>query len=642
MKVKSITRVVLCLILGIFSSPTLLNCVSGSSSLDKKANHQRRAREKDSGKIIVRDPFTNTPDVTRRRPVPVLRIRGRTPGEDHLHTYSRLPEVSVICSRSGFVLRVKKNFYGFSAIAEELTLGETCKSNGVLQPYNDLLFTYALTDCQGEQQVFPDYVAYKYVLHYVPRSYRDTRFYHRVHVGLECRYKREHHVHSLVVRPTSRTLLHKLIRSRSGDFWIQLMDSSWSSPVRSAVYLLGQQVNVQVSTRHHYQGVKLFINSCYAATVNTLSQATKHSIIDNYGCLRESRINPGASRFRFSRADNVVQFSFGAFQFIEAPDAQIALHCELSVSGGGPSHMQKSCFYSHTHKRWISVFGPDSVCDCCDSVCNQTKTKRITHEGFVSSDQVLFSDPLTSPFSTLPSSTLESIPIAHRSDDVILFEAKLAKESQTSYTHKDFVASVSLISSEEVHDKIPHASNTSTVEFIEEERKEIEEEKHGDVEIILAISKSIVGSERPDLDPMKKLGIASLDLYGDRKMQNLTKGSNYSQKKGQRVEQVIQEDKGSTKTSLMINETMEEHPNMDESTMGDSGTGQLNVFLPPFISEEKNSSENNKEGLGFLLISPFEEKPDFPLGSDELVEKGVVRKLDLAHDSDDDYFSDGI
>ncbi|XP_016297802.1 uncharacterized protein LOC107654965 [Sinocyclocheilus anshuiensis] len=642
MKVNNITRVVLCLILGISSSPTLLNSVSASSLLDKRVDRPRTAREKHSGKLLVRDPFTNTPDLTLQRPV--LRIRGQTParvspGEDYLPRYSRLPDVSVTCSRSGFVLRVKKNFYGFSAIAEELTLGETCKGNGVLEPHNDLLFTYRLTDCQGEQQVFPDYVAYKYVLHYVCLSHRNPLRYHRVNVGVECRYKRERHVHSLVVSPTSRTLLRKLIRSRSGDFWIQLMDDSWSSPVRSAVYLLGQQVNVQVSTRHHYQGVKLFINSCYAATVNTLSQASKHSIIDNYGCLRESWINPGASRFRFSRADNVVQFSFGAFQFIEAPDAQIALHCELSVSGGGPSPMQKSCFYGHTDKRWISVFGQDSICDCCDSVCNQTKTKRITHEGFVSSDQVLFSYPVTSPFSTLPSSTLESIPMAHRNDDVIWFEAKLAKEPQRSYTHKDFVASVTLISSEEDHDKRPHTSNTSTVEFIED-RKEMEEEKHGDVEIFMAISKSIAGSERPDLDPMKQLDVASLDWSGDRKMQNMTKGSNCSPKNGQRVEKVLQEDKGSTETSVMVNETMEEHLDMDESIMGDRQLDE--VFLPSFISEEKNSSENKKEGLGFLLISPFEEKPEFSLGSDELIEQGVVRKLDLAHDSDDYYFSEGI
>lgn len=62
---------------------------------------------------------------------------------------------------------------------------------------------------------------------------------------------------------------------------------SWSSPVRPAVYLLGQNVNVQISTQHHYPGVKLFINSCYVATVNTLSQDTKYSIMDNYGWVEQ-------------------------------------------------------------------------------------------------------------------------------------------------------------------------------------------------------------------------------------------------------------------------------------------------------------------------------------------------------------------
>ncbi len=119
-------------------------------------------------------------------------------------------------------------------------------------------------------------------------------------------------------------------------------------------------------------------------------------------------------------------------------------------------------------------------------------------------------------------------------------------------------------------------------------------------------------------------------------MQNMTKGSSYSPNKVQRVEKFLQEDKGSTKTLVMVNETMEEHPYIDESTMGDRQLDE--VFLPSFISEENNSSENKKEGLGFPLFSPFEEKPEFPLGSDELIEQGVVRKLDLAQDSDDYYF----
>lgn len=88
----------------------------------------------------------------------------------------------------------------------------------------------------------------------------------------------------------------------------------------------------------------------------------------------------------------------------------------------------------------------------------------------------------------MASSTLNSTLRANRNDDTIWFEAKLAKEPQRSYTHEDFVASVTLISSEEAHDKL---FRTSTVELIEEERKEMEEEKHGDVEILILSVKAL-------------------------------------------------------------------------------------------------------------------------------------------------------
>lgn len=158
MKVNSITRLVLGSILVIFSKPTLLNSALSLSLSDERVDHPRTARGKNPGKILVRDPFTNTPDLMSQRSVPVLRIRGQTParippGQDYLPEFNRLPDVSVTCLSKGFVLRVKKSFYGFSVVAEELTLGETCKSNGVLEPHEDLLFTYALTDCQGKQQV---------------------------------------------------------------------------------------------------------------------------------------------------------------------------------------------------------------------------------------------------------------------------------------------------------------------------------------------------------------------------------------------------------------------------------------------------------------------------------------------------------
>lgn len=61
--------------------------------------------------------------------------------------FAYVPDVSVTCSASDFVLRVKPGFYGLGADADELTLGDGCRSTGVLRLTGDLLFTYPLTAC---------------------------------------------------------------------------------------------------------------------------------------------------------------------------------------------------------------------------------------------------------------------------------------------------------------------------------------------------------------------------------------------------------------------------------------------------------------------------------------------------------------
>ncbi|XP_055025394.2 uncharacterized protein [Misgurnus anguillicaudatus] len=628
MKENTFTRVILNVIIAIVFSSKLIYSVTSLSSVNERIDHPRT--DKHSVKELLRDSFIMTRDLTGQKQhngsVPGrLRLHGdiramSAPANDYLHKFTHLPDVSAICSSTGLVLRVKRIFYGFSATPEELTLGETCKSNRVLEPDNDLLFIYALTDCQSEKQVLPEYIVYKFVLHYVPLSDRHWFWYHRVNVGVECRFERPHHVHNQVVRPTWAVPLRKSIRSRLGDFRIQLMDDSWSSPVRSAVYLLGQRVNVQVSTRHQYPDVKLYINSCYVTTTKNLPRATKHTIIDNFGCFRESRINPDA-RFRFTKADNIVQFFFGAFQFIEAPDAQVSLHCELSVSGGGPTPVQKACFYNHIKHRWISVFGHDSVCDCCDSVCNQTKSKRLIYEGFVSSDQVVFSDPVTSPFSPLGSSTLDSTLLAHNTDDAIWFEAKLAKDPQRSHTHQDFVASVTLRSSEDHAKK--HESHTSRVDL-----------KEGDVEILMATRESFVKSERPkvntrlktketmpEVDSMEPATSLGWSQHGMR--QNLMKGQSYWPKA------VFGKGKDSIRMTGLVDEIVE------SSTMDDSRLGEEEPH------EVILSSFNSKYGhLGFPSYSESEEESEFQVGLDELMEKGVVRSLDTAKDPEYYFISD--
>ncbi len=89
-----------------------------------------------------------------------------------------------------------------------------------------------------------------------------------------------------------------------------------------------QHFKSSIQTQHHRQlwvsGAKHWLCGTFIRQTNTVPHASR--------CLRESRINPGASIFRLSREDNVVQFSFGAFQFIDAADAQVCFLCFILFS----------------------------------------------------------------------------------------------------------------------------------------------------------------------------------------------------------------------------------------------------------------------------------------------------------------------
>lgn len=91
-----------------------------------------------------------SPVFHRRTKAPSVSLGAGRPRESRTEIqsdFAYVPDVSVTCSTSGFVLRVKPSFYGLGADADELTLGDTCRSNGLLLPYGDLLFTYPLVAC---------------------------------------------------------------------------------------------------------------------------------------------------------------------------------------------------------------------------------------------------------------------------------------------------------------------------------------------------------------------------------------------------------------------------------------------------------------------------------------------------------------
>ncbi|XP_044229848.1 zona pellucida sperm-binding protein 3 [Thunnus albacares] len=304
--------------------------------------------------------------------------------------FASLPDVSVTCSTSDFVVRVKPAFYGLGADAAELKLGSTCKSNGVLRPYGDLLFTYPLTACDSQRELTHGYLVYKLLLHYEPSPKRFPSRAHRVDVGIECRYQRNHHVYQLAVQPTWQTaVVRKRLKGRPNDFQIELMNDSWSRPVKSQVYQLGQTVNFQVSAPQLPTGGKLYISSCYAAPSSGSKSSLKYTIIDNFGCMLDSKRDPGASQF-ISRTDKTVRFSMKAFQFISDPDTEVDLHCKLFATSGKVGPAQKSCTYRGN--RWEALAGDNSICECCDSQCVTSKPRRAMMEGSASSGSLLVSD----------------------------------------------------------------------------------------------------------------------------------------------------------------------------------------------------------------------------------------------------------
>ncbi|KAM8736301.1 zona pellucida sperm-binding protein 3 [Acanthopagrus schlegelii] len=314
---------------------------------------------------------------------------------------AHLPDVSLTCSASDFVVRVKPAFYGQGADAEELKLGDTCKSNGVLGPHGDLLFIYPLTACDAVRQTPRGYLVYKFVLHFEPSPKRFPSSAQRIDVDIECRYQRSHHVHQLTVQPTWRTaVVRKKLKGSPQEFQIELMDDSWSRAAKSQVFQLGKTLNFQISAAHLPAGGKLYINSCYASPCTGSESPLKYTILDNFGCMLDSKREPGASRF-ISRTDKTLRFSLKAFQFTSDPDTEVNIHCKLFVTSEEPGPAHKSCTYRGN--RWKALTGDDSICECCDSQCVTSKPRRAMMEGSASSGSLLVSDePYTADDGFLP------------------------------------------------------------------------------------------------------------------------------------------------------------------------------------------------------------------------------------------------
>ncbi|XP_035265558.1 uncharacterized protein LOC118223304 isoform X1 [Anguilla anguilla] len=334
-----------------------------------------------------------------------------------------LVDVSVNCSSTGFTVRVKRNFFGFAVTPSELTIGRTCKSNGVDESSDDLLFTYPLTSCDNRQEKLPGHTLYKYALHFVPEpTHLPVRWARCLTVDIECRVKSVHQVHLLAVRPTWATPARKMLQAQMPGYGIQTMNEGWTSPSPSSVFLLGQRVHFQVFAVSLPAGGRLYVDRCHASTAPNPDASVKHPVIENYGCMVHSKREGSSSGF-CQRTDRTINFVLEAFQFDDNSTAQVFLHCHLFVAVGGPTSTAKSCTYSRKERRWKEISGRDSECDCCDSQCRLSGGGRPLHEGYQSSGPLVFA-PVG------PETKRSTPPTHHKQGEAVLPKSRLEEEEE--------------------------------------------------------------------------------------------------------------------------------------------------------------------------------------------------------------------
>ncbi|KAK1176385.1 hypothetical protein AOXY_G1258, partial [Acipenser oxyrinchus oxyrinchus] len=304
--------------------------------------------------------------------------------------------VRVLCSENKMYVRVRTDLYGFKCKAGQLTLGTSCRSNGVSGGY--LLFTYGLKECGSQASVEAGQLVYKNVLKYVPSVQNSTiRRSMPFTVPLQCRYYRYHHVYRHGIRPLWRNPTRfKSLKTPYG-FALRIINGDWVPDRMMNTFYIGQPIHFQATTNLTIPGTKLFIHSCYATASPASNSTPRYTVIENYGCMVDSKYETCSSHFVPPRTNNTINLIVDAFQFNAVPSGRFPfvnkyyMHCTMVVTSNSMvTQSTKSCHYDKSVNRWVELEGNDSVCSCCDSVCiNEDVTLPIGSKSTISSDALL-------------------------------------------------------------------------------------------------------------------------------------------------------------------------------------------------------------------------------------------------------------
>ncbi|XP_066577152.1 zona pellucida sperm-binding protein 3-like [Amia ocellicauda] len=272
--------------------------------------------------------------------------------------------VAVWGDYSKMYVAVHKNINGFRCRPSELMLGSCAVSKTTEHYY---YFIYGLNECGNKRSIINGRLVYSNTLRYSPPTsshpvIRGVSFtvpiqlvYNRFHYSYKIGYQPTFPQHGSTLPGMDKSAFFRELKNRHG-YILVTTNEQWIRLSPKNIYYLGQPMYFQATGYFATEGQRLFIQSCYATASPDRHSKPRFTVIDNFGCLVDSKADGCQSRFVPYTRKDVLRFTIDAFLFqktlSEHVMTELYMHCTMTVA----EHVTpgtKSCTYNRKAKRYL-------------------------------------------------------------------------------------------------------------------------------------------------------------------------------------------------------------------------------------------------------------------------------------------------
>nr|XP_046255999.1 zona pellucida sperm-binding protein 3d.2 [Scatophagus argus] len=311
--------------------------------------------------------------------------------------------VQTSCKLKKMLVQVDKSVLGTGEPYSQVKLG-TCQASK--STTDRLYFEYDLEMCGTKRTVSNNQVTYSNTLQYdPPRLQGPIRRAAPFTLPVVCYYNRYQYSYKIGYTPKMQMRkIFKPMKNRA-KFILTARNAQWERLSLSDQYVLGKPMYFEAEATSASEDERLYVHLCYVTPEKSHTSTPQFPVVTNFGCMVESK----DSRSRFiPYKTNAVRFSVDGFLFKGMTGQQLYMHCSMSLGGSAPTLTAKSCNYDTKARRWVELYGSDSVCTCCDSSCTSaasTETKIISSRPWTIEPKV---KPTTAPKRRIVSTTTTS------------------------------------------------------------------------------------------------------------------------------------------------------------------------------------------------------------------------------------------